>query len=133
MPYTHTTFAQAKQRLANELGDSGKVFWTDFELGRYIIEALRWWGLKSMYFRETGKLQTVASQSFYNIETSLFDSTGTILLQGLTVTDREIINDINLALMEPQISSWPGGWVGTEMFSLEEITSILSDSRDEFL
>jgi hypothetical protein len=131
--YTHTTFAQAKQRLANELGDPGKVFWVDNELGRYIIEALRWWGLTAQYFRETGQLQTVSGRSFYFLEQSLADTTGINLLQGLTVTDRELINDVNYFLMENQISNWPGGWVGTEMFSLPEISSILGDSRDEFL
>jgi hypothetical protein len=133
MPYSHTTFADAKQRLASELGDPGKVFFVDHELGRYIIEALRWWGLTAQYFRESGKLTTVAGQSFYHIETDLTNSAGTSLLQSLSITDRELINDINYALMEPQIVSWPGGWVGTEMFSLQEISSILSDSRDEFL
>lgn len=133
MPYNHTTFAQAKQRLANDLGDPGKVFFTDHELGRYIVEALRWWGLTAMYFRETGKIETVNNQPFYRLETSLFNQSETELIQGLSVTDRELINDINYALMEPQISSWPGGWVGTEMFSLEEISTILSDSRDEML
>jgi hypothetical protein len=133
MPYTHTTFAQAKQRLANDLGDSGKVFFTDHELGRYIVEALRWWGLTAMYFRETGKIETVNNQPFYYLENSLFNQSETELIQGLDVTDRDLINDINYALMEPQISSWAGGWVGTEMFSLEDISSILSDSRDEML
>lgn len=131
--YTHTTFAQAKQRLANELGDTNKVFFTDAELGRYIIEALRWWGLSTGYFRESGKLSTVAGQSFYYLENSLFNSGETALLQSLTVTDQELINDLNYNLMENQISVWAGGWVGTEMFSLSEISSILSDSRDEFL
>jgi hypothetical protein len=133
MPYNHTTFAQAKQRLANDLGDPGKVFFTDHELGRYIVEALRWWGLTAMYFRETGKIETVNNQPFYYLENSLFNQSETELIQGLSVTDRELINDINYALMEPQISSWPGGWVGTEMFSLEEISTILTESRDEFL
>lgn len=132
MPYTHTTFAQAKQRLANELGDPGKVFFTDAELGRYLVEALRWWGLTAMYFRETGKVETISNQPFYRIETTLFDESEVELLQGFDVTDRELINDINYALMENQIT-FPGGWAGTEMFSLEEISSILADSRDEFL
>lgn len=133
MPYNHTTFADAKQRLANELGDPGKVFFTDAELGRYIIEALRWWGLTAQYFRETGRIQTVSGQSFYHIETDLFDGAGINQLQSLTVSDRELINDLNYALMEPQITNWPGGWIGTEMFELQEISSILQDSRDEFL
>lgn len=133
MPYNHTTFADAKQRLANELGDPGKVFFQDAELGRYIIEALRWWGLTAQYFRETGRIQTAPGQSFYHVETDLFDGTGTSLLQSLTVSDRELINDLNYQLMEPQITNWPGGWIGTEMFSLPEISSILQDSRDEFL
>lgn len=133
MPYTHTTFADAKQSLAEELGDAGKVFFTDAELGSYLIESLRWWGLESMYFRETGKITTVASQPFYRIETDLKDSLGVTLLQGLSVTDRELINDINLALMEPVISAWAGGWIGTEMFDLGTITSTLQEIRDEFL
>jgi hypothetical protein len=133
LPYNHTDFGAAKQRLANELGDPGKVFFQDAELGRYIIEALRWWGLTAQYFRETGKVTTVANQSFYYLENSLFDTTGSFQLQGLSVTDRELINDINYAIMEPQIISWPGGWIGTEMFSLQEISAILGDSRDEFL
>jgi hypothetical protein len=132
VPYNHTTFAQAKQRLANDLGDPGKVFFTDTELGRYIIEALRWWGLTAMYFRETGRITTVAGQSFYYLENSLQDGGGNFL-QSLTVTDRELINDINYALMEPQIVSWPGGWIGTEMFNLDDLTTALADSRDEFL
>lgn len=133
MPYAQTTFAQAKQRLANNLGDPGKVFFTDHELGRYIVEALRWWGLTSQYFRETGRIKTVSGQSFYTVENFLKDGTDTILLQGLTVTDRDLINDINYALMEPQIVAWAGGWVGTEMFTLEEVTEHIQDSRDEFL
>jgi hypothetical protein len=133
MSYNHVTFAQAKQRLANELGDPGKVFFTDNELGRYIVEALRWWGLVAQYFRETGRIKTVSGQSLYYIENSLKDGTDTTLLQGLTVTDRELINDINLALMEPQISAWAGGWIGTEMFSLDDLTSAIEESRDEFL
>lgn len=133
MPYNHTTFAQAKQRLANDLGDPGKVFFTDAELGRYLTEALRWWGLTAMYFRETGKVTTVAGQSFYHLETSLFNGAGSVLLQGLTVTDRELINDIAYSLMEPPISSWAGGWIGTEMYSLTDLTAMLTESRDEFL
>lgn len=133
MPYNHTTFADAKQNLANELGDPGKVFFTDAELGRYIIEALRWWGLTAQYFRETGRIQTVAGQSFYHVETDLFDGPGTNLLQSLTVSDRDLINDINYSIMEPQITNWPGGWIGTEMFTLAQIKDILEESRDEFL
>ena len=133
MPYTHTTFAQAKQRLANELGDSGKVYFVDAELGRYLIEALRWWGLVSMYFRETLKLDTVPGQAFYRIEDDLTNLAGTEFPQGFSVTDRQLINDINYALMEPQITNWALPWPGTEMFSLDEIVQILIDSRDEML
>jgi hypothetical protein len=75
----------------------------------------------------------VAGQSFYYVENSLKDATDTVLIQGLTVTDRELINDINYALMEAQIIDWPSGWQGTEMFSLEELTEHIQDSRDEFL
>ena len=39
--YTHTTFAEAKDRLASLLNDESKIFWLDEELGLYIKEALR--------------------------------------------------------------------------------------------
>jgi len=130
--YTHTTFAQAKQRLAQLLGDSGKVFWVDHELGLYIIEALRWWGLTTQYFRETCTFDAVAGQAIYSLPTVVENSSAE-LVQSFTVTDRDILTDMTYALMEPRIVVWSGGWLGTEMFSLAELTDYVAKGRDDML
>lgn len=127
--YSQTTFAQAKTRLAALLGDGGKVFYTDAELGRYLIEALRAWGLYAEYWiTRSDYFDTVVGECFYDLQTALGLSS-----QSFTVTDREIINDAIYQLMETQISAWGGGWVGTEMFTLDEITDALDKARSVYL
>lgn len=131
--YTYITFAEMKARLAELLGDPTKTFYQDAELGRYIVEALRWWGLTAQYFRESARLTTVAGQAFYDLTQDVYDSTGTTLLQSLTATDRELINDMLYNLMEPQITDWAGTWLGSEQFSLEEIRKVVQENRDSLL
>lgn len=131
--YTHTTFGEAKDRLATLLGDDQKVFYADAELGQYIIEALRWWGLSAQYFRQSAKFETVAGQAWYDLTTDVESSDGLEQLQSLAVTDREVISDLLYNLMEQQITDWTLGWVGSEQFSLGEITDLLSKSRDDLL
>lgn len=130
--YTHTTFAKAKNNLAQLLGDPGKVFYTDSELGLYIKEALRFWGLASQYWRQTTYLTTTPGVAFYDVSESL-KLADESKPQQFSVTDRELINDINVNLMEPLISNWGSGWLGTEQFSLEQISSLLAYSRDDIL
>lgn len=128
--YTHTTFAQAKTQLAELLGDSGKVFWTDTELGLYIKEVLRTWGLGTCYWKQTATFDTVSNQPFYNLMTAAVDGMGTAV-QSSTLTDRDLITDICYALMEPPITAWASGWIGSEQFTLDQITKSLERSRDE--
>lgn len=131
--YTHTTFAEMKDRLAELLGDPTQTFYSNAELGRYIVEALQWWGLTAQYFRESARLTTVAGQAFYDLTEDVYDSTGTTLLQSLTITDRQAINDILYHLMEPQITDWTAPWAGSEQFSLEELTQMVEENRDSLL
>lgn len=130
--YTHTTFAAAKERLAQLLGDPDKVFWTDFELGTYIIEALRWWGLTTQYFRETCTFNTVAGQGLYSLPQVATNTDGD-LVQSFTVTDRDVLTDMTYALMEPRITAWGSGWQGTEMFTLGDLTDYVAKGRDDLL
>lgn len=130
--YLHTTFAQAKTRLASLLGDSNKVFWSDAELGVYIIEALRFWGVAAQYWKASGKVNLTPGKAFYDMRTDVLDFSN-VPLQSTTIVDRDLINEIAFQLIEPPISNWAAGWIGTEMFSLEEITDILSKSRDDIL
>lgn len=131
--YTHTTFADAKTRLASLLNDTGKVFWTDDELGSYIIEALRFWGLAAQYWRDSAKFTTVAGQAMYDITTDVTDLAGTTFYQSLSVTDRDLIVDMEYQLIEPITTVWALGWQGSEMFDMDEIANLLALSRDDVL
>lgn len=131
--YTHTTFAQAKARLASLLNDPSMIFWTDTELGLYIIEALRFWGLAAQYWRDSAKFKTVSGQAIYDITTDVTALDETTLYQDITVTDRDLIVDMEYALMEPPTTNWTLGWQGSEMFSMEEISNLLSLGRDDLL
>lgn len=131
--YSQITFAEAKSRLASLLNDDSKVFWTDAELGLYLIEALRFWGLAAQYWRDTGKFDTVSGQAIYDIATDVTDVTGMTTLQSLTVTDRNLIVDLEYNLIEPITTNWALGWQGSEMFSMDQIANILSLGRDDLL
>ena len=131
--YSQTTFADAKDRLASLLNDEQKVFWTDTELGLYIIEALRYWGLTAQYWRDSAKFETVAGQAMYDLTTDVTDVTGLTLMQSLTVTDRDLIVDLEYNLIEPITTNWALGWQGSEMFTLTEIANLLSLGRDDIL
>ena len=127
MSYTHTNFGSAKTLLANRLHDPGKIYWVDAELGTYITEALRTFSLLSTFWRTQQTFNTVASTIFYDLPTQF------PTFVGLTVTDRAVINDIEYHFQEPATSAWAGGWTGTAMFTMADITTALQNRRDQFL
>ena len=128
--YNHTTFGQAKAQLAALLGDPSRTFWTDSELGLYLVEALRVWSLGTCFHRATAQLTTSPGIAFYDIP-SLALGIGGEPVQGYSVTDRQLIGEMLYHLMEPQIMDWPGGWAGTEMFSLAEVVDTVAKGRED--
>lgn len=133
LTYSQITFAEAKTQLASLLNDESKVFWTDTELGLYLIEALRFWGLAAQYWRDTGQFQTASGQAMYDITSDVTDVTGTTYMQDLTVTDRDLIVDLEYNLIEPITTNWALGWQGSEMFTMDQIATVLSLGRDDLL
>lgn len=123
--FTTTTFAQIKTDLANRLGDPTKTYWSDTELGLYIIEALRTWGLLTGYWRDTGQLNTVAGTPLYNI-TSIQNTGGEDLLT-YTVTDSNVVSMIQYHLLEPATGT---SWTGSEQFTLADLTGAITRRRD---
>lgn len=124
MAYANITFAQAKAQLAQLLQDAANVFWTDEELGVYIVEALRAWGAFSFYWKETGVFNSTDGQAFYDLPTAV------PLLRGYTVTDTELVRAIQFSLLEPATGT---SWTGTDMFSLSDVTNALERRRNQFL
>lgn len=128
MPYSHTTFFQAKAMLSNRLADASKFFWTDTELGLYLVESLRVWGSLTGYWRERGTLQTTANVAFYDLSAKLQS------LVGYNLTDQNLVNDIQYALME-SANNWAAStsWSGTSMFTMDDLSGALQRRRDQFL
>lgn len=127
MSYTHTTFAAIKTALAYRLGDTGKVYWTDTELGLYIHEALRTWGLLTGYWRESGTFNTTSGTALYDISTL---QGGGVDLLSYAVTDTTLATVIQYHLLEPATGTT---WTGSEQFTLTDLTDALTRRRDMFL
>ena len=124
MAYAQTTFGDAKTQLSQILGDPGFVFWSNDELGTYIIEALRTWGAASLYWRERGVFNTTSGVPFYDVTTLI------PTLLGNTVTDTEIVKSIQYKLCEPATGN---SWTGTDMFTLDQVTTAIERRRNQFL
>lgn len=123
MAYTQLTFAQLVTALSIRLGDAGKIFWIEAELESYLKEALRTWQAFSQFTAAQGSFNTAANTRFYDIYAQI------PALQP-TITDQDILQDIQRALQEPvSATSWPGN---TDQFSLAGVTAAIQKRRDKF-
>lgn len=126
MAYTHVTRAQARSQLAGLLHDTTNVFWASAELDVYLDEALRAWSAVSQAWKERGTLSTSSGTAFYDLTSSLSPST----LRGQTLTDTNLVTDIQYALLEPATGT---SWTGSEQFTLSQVSNALQRRRDQFL
>src|SRR5690348_8200417 len=109
--YTYLTLAQAKAQLADMLNNPFP-FWSDSELGLYIIEALRTWNAACNYWKQQGFFNTTAAQAWYDIPTVL------PALRGYNVTDAQLVQMIEYHFLEPA----PGNaWTGSDQFTLTDL------------
>lgn len=123
MAYTQLTFAQLVTALSIRLGDPGKVFWIEAELESYLKEALRTWQAFSQFTALQDGFNTVANTRFY-------DTYAQIPALQPTITDQDILQDIQRALQEPiSATSWLGN---TDQFSLAGVTAAIQKRRDKF-
>lgn len=131
MPYTILTLGDAKSDLAERLNDPDMVFWTDSELQLYIYEALRTWNAYAGFYRATGTITTVEDQAWYDFPVTLTD--GSDLLLERTVTDRDLLLDLEYALIEPPTTNWASPSPFSDLFSLQDLDNSIRDQRNEFL
>lgn len=125
MPYTQPTLTQATQALAVRLQDPDMVRWTEAELIVYLREALRTWNAWTAHFRDSGSFTLTMLQTFFDLPTEL------PTLRGYTVTNWELIADLQYALLEPAAAG--GTWTGTDQFDLDVLTAAIQRRRDQFL
>lgn len=131
MPYTHTTFAQLQTELALRLFDAGNVYYTATELVLYLTESLRTFGLCSGFWRARGTVTASANTAFYNLNTLLTD--GSTLLLAPTITDRDIIQQLQYYLLETSAAVSQSAWLGTEMFTYAGISAAVQNRLNQFL
>jgi hypothetical protein len=129
------TLTQSVTDLAARL-DALKIFWVADELQHWVVESLRCWNAAAQFSRDRCILSTTASQTFYDL-TSTTDcgsgATNPPALLGYTLTDRDLINQLEYNLLESHTVNWPAGWAGTEQFTLDDLASALQRRRDQFL
>lgn len=126
MAFTHTRWNELQISLAARLDDPGNKFWTIAENYRYLTEALRAWNAYAQYSRERGSMNLdtpVGGLFFVDVYSDLTSLTP-------TVTDQDLIVEIQTALLEPENAT---GWSGTSQFGYDEIADNLIRRRNQFL
>ena len=129
--YSHTTFAGLKALLAQRLSDPTNIFWADQELGIYLKESLRLFGLISNFYSDRDTFSTVSGQAFYNLNSALANDT-----LDFTVLDQDLVIQLKYMLMEQNPSSgstWSTATSQTDQFTLADVTAALEKRRNQFL
>ncbi len=126
MPYTAPTLAQAQAALASRLNDVNNVHWVAAELTAALREALRTWNAWTSHWRDRGTITLNSAQAFYDLTSDLSGS-----LRAQTVTNWELVADLQYALLEPAAAG--GTWTGTDQFTLAQLTTAIQRRLDQFL
>lgn len=124
MAYTHTALSTLIAALAARLHDTAYVFWTAAELQAYLLESLRTWNAASAFYRDRMTFSLTAGTCFYD----LASVAGTLLAR--TVTDADVMKDIEYHLLEPAVVA---SWTGTEQFVFADVVDALQRRRNQFL
>lgn len=125
MPYTAPTLTQAQAALADRLYDPTNTRWVASELTTYLAEALRVWSAYTLHWRDQASFTSVVGQAFYDLPTEI------AALRGYTVTNWDLVADLQSALLEPIA---PGGtWTGSDQFTLAQLSQAIWRRRDQFL
>lgn len=130
MPYNFITLAQLRSQLASRLDDPFNIFWGVTELNAYINEALQTFSAFSGFYRNRGTFNTNPGSVFYDLPTNLAS------ICGYNVQDITLIPVMCYQLIEPvptNLGTASAAWIGTDMFTLAELTQALQNRRDQFL
>jgi hypothetical protein len=126
--YSSITYGQAKQELANRLYDSTKQFWSDAELGLYLIESLRTWNALTAFWRNDFTFPSQPGVTWYD----LTDSTNLPnTLRPYTVLTPDLYTLIQYHLLEPPTGLLP--WIGSTQFSLANLQAAVQRRTEEVI
>lgn len=121
--YQWLQFGDAKTALSQRLADTAKIFWTDAEIGLYIIEALRTYNALTSFWNAEFQFQAPinANQIWYRLD-QIANSP-----RARTVTDNDLY-----VLMRYHLLESPTGSL-TSQFTQADLTGALQRRRDEIL
>lgn len=112
--YTQYSMATLVAEIAGLIDDPSFIQWKYREIRYGIVEALRFWGALTNYWRSRGTFSTTAAQPWYDLSATL------PALRSRTVTFNDIVTEIDYHCFE-----LPGGVAGTGLSSQFPITSII--------
>lgn len=125
-PYNYELFSRLRQQVSNRLYDSSQKFWSDAEVGLYVVEALRTWNALTSMWRGDFVFPTQTGVRFYDLPTVANT------LRPYTVTLDPLYNAIQYHLLEPANSA-AVPWIGSTQFTQDDLINAISRRRDEVL
>lgn len=120
--YSLTTFGSLVTELQTRLGTQSAGFWSQNEIEFYLKESLQVWQAFSQFYNTKAQFLTQARVLFYDLFSLLPELTP-------TVTDQDLISQIEYHLQEPQSRIF---WAGSEQFTFEQVVAAVSNRRDRF-
>src|SRR5712664_62400 len=130
MPYAFLSYLQVRQALAQRLYDASKLFFADAELKAYILEALQTFNALARFYRQEFVFNTRNNVTWYDLGDTV-NLPNTLLPR--TVTDLSLLNTIEYHLLEPQTTSYPLTWTGSNQFAVTDILNAIQQVRDQVL
>lgn len=124
MPYSYISLGQAKSQLAARLDSQ---FWSDTELGLYIIEALRTWNALANFWRAEFVFNTIINTSWYDISDA---AVAPNTLRPQTITDVELYTMMQYHLLEPPTGAT---WTGSFQYTADDLMNAVQKCRDQVI
>lgn len=122
--YQWLTFANAKTALSARLADPNQIFWTNTEVGLYLIEGLQVWNALTEIWNDTFAFAATSANVWYDLSRL----SGSPRLR--TTTDTNLYSLMEYMLLEPATG---GSWTGTSQFSISDLSGALQRRRDEMI
>lgn len=110
MAYEHLTWGALKTLAHKRVGAAS--FYTETEMGLYLIEAFRVWNLLTGHFRATSVVVTAPSDIFYNSG-----------LHQITTTDQNVLNEMQYHTLETPDN---GASLDSDMWTIGEWVDYLN-------
>lgn len=115
MAYAQYSMSSLVAQIAGLLDDPQFIQWKYEEIKYGVIEALRYWGALTSYWRIRGQFSSVRDQPWYDLSNEL------PTLRSRTTTFNDIVTEIDFHCFE-----LPGGVAGTGLTSQFNVTSIVN-------